>query len=446
MNRMPTALAALLLMTCVASAGEKPSPLAGISATTVVAISDGDFVAGTYGNGVLAPASAGFRDLLSVISIADGKTTVSELPVSNSVTAAPEGLALTPDGRTAFVIERLGERPDGGETVRDLPPGNRLFAIDLADKASPRLAATATIGEFPEGLSISPDGSRIAVVSNSADASVVEIVSFGDGAFGTPARFDLADLGIDGDAEAPRGGVTATNVDWHPSGELIAVNVNTQNRVVFFSVEGSAQAPKLQSWGQPVEVGRDPFVGRFTPDGRHYVTSNWGRDFTATNLEGRLPATPSTISVVRLAELDAPGPDIRHEVLPAVETDRSAEGIAVSPDGRLIATVNMRDTALPPEGGRFDREATVTLLSFDPDTGSLERIGNYPFEGVLPEGGAFDLNGDHFLATVFEGHAGAEADRGAGIEVFRVVRGETPGLERVGRMPLPHGVHHVAVR
>ncbi len=85
---------------------------------------------------MLAPISAGFRDLLSVISIADGKTTVSEVPVSNSVTATPEALVVTPDGNTAFVIERLGERPDGGETIRDLPAGNRLCR-DLTDKASP---------------------------------------------------------------------------------------------------------------------------------------------------------------------------------------------------------------------------------------------------------------------------------------------------------------------
>lgn len=446
MTRMPTAFATLLLMTTALSAQESADPLAAISASTVVTISDGDFVAATYGTGVLAPASAGFRDLLSVISIADGKTTLAEVPVSNSVTATPEALAVTPDGNTAFVIERLGERPDGGDTVRDLPAGNRLFAIDLTDKAAPKLVATVSIGDFPETVALSPDGTRVAVVSNGAEASLVEIVSFENGAFGAPARFDLAELGITGDAEAPRGGVTATSVDWHPSGNAIAVNINTQDRVAFFTVTGDGQTPNLRPWGEPVAVGRDPFVGRFTPDGGHYLTSNWGRDFAATSLEGRLPATPSTISVVRLADKEAHGAEARHEVLPPVDTDRSAEGLAVSPDGRMVATINMRNTAFPAEHATFDREATVTLLSFDPETGALAKIGDYPFEGVLPEGGAFDLTSEHFLATVFEGHAGAGPDRGAGIEVFRVVKGEAPGLERVGRMPLPHGVHHVVVR
>ena len=162
-------------------------------------ISDGDFIAEIYATGRLAPREAGHRDLLTVLSIVDGKVTAGTLQVSNSVTAAPEMLQLSRDGRTAFVTERLGERPEGGETVRDLPPGRRLFAIDLADKANPRLADTAGIAAFPEGLSVSPRcGTRIAVVSNTPDASFVQIVPYAGGRFGEVARFDLTDLGIGG--------------------------------------------------------------------------------------------------------------------------------------------------------------------------------------------------------------------------------------------------------
>jgi len=44
---------------------------------------------------------------------------------------------------------------------------------------------------------------------------------------------------------------------------------------------------------------------------------------------------------------------------------------------------------------------------------------------------------------VFDEHEGGPT--GGGFEVFRVVRGERPSLERLGRIRLPHGVHHVAV-
>ena len=148
---------------------------------------------------------------------------------------------------------------------------------------------------------------------------------------------------------------------------------------------------------------------------------------------------------MRVADPAARGQALRHARISGATTDLSAEGLAISPDGRLIATVNMRTTAFPPESPRFQREASVTLLTLDLATGAISKIADYPFEGALPEGGTFDLTGDHFMATVFHGHEGADADEGAGLEVFRVVKGETPSLERVGRIPLPHGVHHVDV-
>jgi hypothetical protein len=440
-------LAAALLSTTAnpASAGDLSAFVGAIAAGTIAVVSDGDFVGQSYATGRLAPREAGHRDLLTVLSIVDGKVTSAQVPVSNSVTAAPEILTLSAEGKTAFVTERLGERPEGGEQVRDLAPGRRLFAIDLSDRAAPRIAATAEIEIFPEALSLSPDGARIAVVSNTPTASFVQIVPYRDGRFGELARFNLAELGITGSAPGPRGGVIASNVHWHPSGRILAVNINSQNRIAFFEVTEAEGEPVLRPWGNIVEVGRDPFVGRFTPDGRFYVTSDWGRDLQATTLEGRVPRAPSGISVIRLADPGADPALARHARVATATTDASAEGLAISRDGRLIATVNMRDTAFPPTSPRFQREATVTLLTFDLQTGVVEKVADYAFEGVLPEGGTFDLTGDHLLVTVFHGHQDAEANAGAGIEVFRVVRGERPALVRVGRIPMPHGAHHVDV-
>lgn len=417
--------------------------LSSVAAGTIAAISDGDFVARSYADGTLAPESAGFRDLLTVFSITAGKVSRSTLPVSSSVTAAPEVLALTPDGRTAFVTERLGPRGPGARMARDLPPGNRIFAIDLSDKARPAIADTATVAAFPEGLALSPNGREIATVSNTPEASIVEILAFDGGKFGRVVSADLGSLGITGSAAGPRGGVLATNVQWHPSGRLLAVNIATQNRVVFLERAGSGPETRLRPLGRPVETGRDPFVGRFTPDGRHYLAANWGRDFSAKDLAGRLPTQRSTISVIRIAGPGAESGAQDHRVVATAESDRSSEGLAISPDGRLVATVNMRDTALPPP--RREREGSVSLLSLDPDSGALTKIADYPLAGVLPEGGSFDLDGRHFLATVFEGHEGADQRQGAGLEVFRVTAGSAPRLERLGRVTLPHGPHHVVV-
>jgi DNA-binding beta-propeller fold protein YncE len=434
------ALAMLFGLSGPAAASELPDFVSRLAAKSIVTISDGDFLGRSYADGQLAPESAGHRDLLTLITPGGKAAAVTSLEVSNSVTAAPEVLALSPDGRTAFVAERLKPRAPGASAVKELAPGDRLFAVDLSDPAALKITATAQITAFPESLAVSPDGRRVAVVSNTPEAAWLEIVDVRGGAFGGVQRFKLADLGVSGAASGPRGGVTATNVQWHPSGEALAVNVNTQNRVAFFRL---GERPTL--WGDVVEVGRDPFVGRFTPDGAHYLTANWGRDFSATSLDGRLPTGPSSISVIRLGQVDAAGEAGRHLIASTARTDASSEGLAISPDGRLVATVNMRGTAFPASSPRFDRQATVTLLQLDPVSGALTKIADFPFEGVLPEGGSFDATGEHFLATVFQGHDGAGKQHGAGLEVFRVERDGRPSLARLGRIPLPHGVHHVAV-
>lgn len=407
----------------------------------IVTISDGDYLASTYADGILAPAEAGHRDLLNTIRVRGDEIEVEQLEISNSVTAAPEVLALSPDGGTAFVTERLRPRRAGDTRAQQLAPGDRLFAVTIPDNGAPTTADTATIAPSPEALAVHPQGTHIAVVSNTPEAALLQLVPWTAAGFGEPVRYDLATLGITGTATGPRGGVLATNVQWHPSGQAVAVNITSQNRVAFFSVDTTAPtAPAVRPWGAPVVTGVDPFVGRFTPDGRYYVTSDWGRNLNSTDLAGRIPSTRSKVGVIRLGELGTAG---QHSVTAVVESDKSAEGLAIGPDGRYIATVNMRGTALPADSVGYDDTASVSLLRLDADSGALTKIGDYPLDGVLPEGGTFDPTGKYFLATVFQGRdAGAP---GAGVQIFRVGPDESPGLTPLQRISLPHGVHHVAV-
>ncbi|MGN9907840.1 hypothetical protein ACTMTJ_09835 [Phytohabitans sp. LJ34] len=391
----------------------------------IVAVSDGDHLASTYGDGVLSPESAGFRDLVTVLDLNGDRVDTASVEASNSVTAAPEILALSADGRTAFVVERLGQRPPGGTTVRDLPPGDKLTVLDVSGSAAPRVHDVATVASMPEALAVSPDGSAVAIVANPDGRSVLQIIRWDNHhrRLGTPRTIDLAALGV----TAPRGDLV-TNVQWHPSGRFVAVNVTNRDRVAFVEV---GSRPRL--FGNLVTTGKDPFVGRFTPDGRHYLTSNWGRDLTAPDVEGRLPDQPSTVGVIRLGASGA-GEHARHRVVATAPTDRSSEGLAVSPDGRLVATVNMRGTALPPDSPEYDEQASVSLLRLDPASGRLSNARTVLFDGVLPEGGTFDPSGRWFLATVYQDTPG--------VQIFRVATGE---LVADRKIDLPHGVHHVVM-
>ncbi len=183
-------------------------------------------------------------------------------------------------------------------------------------------------------------------------------------------------------------------------------------------------------------MGSDPYSGRFTPDGKYFLTANWGRNFEAESIEERLPTQASTISVIRL---DNPN----HQLTATVESDRSSEGIAISPDGSLVATANMRETDLPINSPRFTREATVSLFSFDAYSGQLTKAGDYEFEGVLPEGITFDATGEHLIVATFE-YLNSQQPKG-GLDIWRVNRQPSLGLQYAERIDVPHGAHQVVV-
>ncbi|MBT2324949.1 hypothetical protein J7E62_21680 [Variovorax paradoxus] len=418
-----------------------PAFVSQIDAKTIAVISDGDFRASTYRDGKLAAPSADRRDMLTLIR--PGKRpSRAAVPVSNSVTAPPEVMAISPDGRFVYVVERVGQRSGAATLVKDLAPGRRITSIDIRNAAKPRIAGSVEAGPMLESVRVSPDGRWLVVTANSPEHAMVQIVPARGGRLGTPQSFKLGELGIERKDGAPRGGIDATLADWHPSGRFISVNLNTRNQVFFLEVKPGAEGKlALAPWGAPVDVGRDPFVGRFTPDGGHYVSADWGRNFEARNVEGRLPETASRLSLIKLAPRERTGPAARHELVSSVDSDRSSEGLAISRDGRPIATVNMRETALAADSPRYTREASISYFSFDPERSALAKVGDYRFEGMLPEGGSFDATGRHFLATVFE-YADSAAPVG-GLEVWRVGDAARPGLTHLGRIAVPHGAHHV---
>lgn len=431
-------IALMLAASPVAAQEQGDNLLAAVAASRVAVISDGDFLASTYADAVLAPAGR-HADTLTVFTIRDGRVTRSAIEASNSVVAAPEILAAAADGRTFYVVDRLGRATAEARRTPDLPLGRTLTVIRVADDDQLSVAATVDVPQASEALALSPDGQWLAIVGNEPTRSVLTMVPLRDGLPGEPVLFEAGSLGLTGSGEGPRAGLLLTNVQWSPDGRTLAVNDTTGNRVAFFRFE-AAPSPTVSPWGAPVAAGRDPFVGRFTQDGRHYLTSEWGRNFAASDLNGRVPTTPGTLGITRLNE------DGAHVRTGEIASDNSPEGLAISPDGRLIATINMRSTSFSQDLPRFTREATVSLFAFDPETGTARKLGDTPFEGVLPEGGTFDATGEHLLVTVFQGHEG-QRDQ-AGIAVFRIEGADDAArLVEVGRVATPHGAHHVvAVR
>jgi hypothetical protein len=424
---------------------QSPNQLSAFTGRYIAAISDGDFLASTYSDGKLP--TPGTTDQLSIVMLPlnRGQERISQIKASNSVTGAPYALALSPDSRTAFVVETLGTMQPGDTRREQLPSGNQLVAIDVSNPQRPAVRSRMTIAPKPETVHVRPNGDLLAISTQTPGKEMI-LIPIQNNQLGQPVEFSLSQLGIQPDSGKFQNGLSVSQIQWHPSGRYLAVNLNYRDEIAFYKVQESPDDfPNLIPWGNPVKVGKDPFTGQFTPDGRFFLSSNWGRNFGAQvkTLEQRLPQTRGTVSVIQLADLNTPTSQAQHRVTSTAIADNSPESLAISPDASTVVTVNMRGTVFSESSPRFTRQASLSLMILDRTSGQLTKINDYPFEGILPEGAAFDASGKMLAVAVYDYFTPKPK---GGIELWQVLKTPQPNLQRTGHViDVGRGVHQVLV-
>lgn len=415
--------------------GATPAP-PDFAGRALVAISDVDMQPSAYAGVPLDRPGRGVADTLTSVPLplatergardaSARELPIGEAEVSNSMSGWPYALGISPDGDTAYVIET--NAPAGSaRTLEEIPPGDQLTSVDLSDPANPSVVEQLEVGEAPETVSVHPDGSLLAVTTGEAGRQV-QLVPVRDGSLGEPQDFPLE--GVEGEAPIPVG-----RIAWHPSGDYLAVVLQEADQIVFYEVSRENGRYGIEPLGDPVEVGKYPSGGYFTPDGRHFVTNElkWGED-----VEGfYVGAQPGELTSVRFDEGGA------HEVVSRTRVGISPEGMDISPDGSLIVTANLRRSYVAWDDSQLT-DSSVSLATLDTETGRLRTIGEYGFEGILPEGVAFDAEGDDVAIAVADYFDFTE--RRGGLEFWRVNReGGEPSLERTGfSADVVRGAHQV---
>ena len=379
----------------------------------LVSISDADMVASAYVNGQLGAREG--QDALSVIPLNGHVRDLAayETNAGNSVAGPPVALAVTPDGRYAIVIETFTPRPNGAaadQTFADLSHSNRLQVFDLADPTQPQRIQDVAIGERPDSVSINQNGTLIAVSfhpNGLGQESPLAIIPFSDGQLGEPVfpempRFASEDRLI--------------HAEWHPTRNVLALVNESRAEVSFVDVIDQGNNIRLQAWGNVVQAEKAPYMARFTSDGRHIIVNGlyWGAD-----VEGRWSEAPrgSVVSIRLEAGTQADGAP-RHALVSRAITGVSPEGVAISPDDRYVVTTNLERSYLPYSDERITWFSSLTLITLDPETGQLNRIADYPYDGILPEAAAFDASGE-FLAVANYDHFD-DGIPGGSIDFWRV--------------------------
>jgi DNA-binding beta-propeller fold protein YncE len=360
----------------------------------IVVVSDADAIPSAPLHARLGPREAGQEDTLTVIELPlafDGTPPrMGTIAASNSVTPPPSVLAVDAEGAHAYVIETLGQRGPDAHLLTDLDAGSTVRAYAITDATRPELLFAYPAGHMPQAVSLHPRGGLLALAGGDVFAILgpdphpsLRLIPVGPNGFGD--AFVLVPRGEDGEPIVP------SYVEWHPSGELLAACFPWRDEVRLYAAH---RTPELwiEPLGLPIRTGRFPFEGRFTPDGRHLLTTDLQRGSDAGDdvPEGR-------VSVLRIDSATGAGEKIGEAVV-----GRNPGGLAVSRDGRRVVTSNLRLSHLAWGDPRLDRQCSLSLLTFDPATGRLETVGEELFDGLRPEGVAFDADGKFVVVTVFD--------------------------------------------
>ena len=203
------------------------------------------------------------------------------------------------------------------------------------------------------------------------------------------------------------------DVDWHPTEPVVAIIDGALNTVRFAKVSDDLKVTQL---GNIVDIERTPFRVFFTPDGRHVVINAlyWGSDIAGRWIE----APRGSMLTVRMNAATSNDGKVRHAFVSRVVTGVSPEGLAISPDGRWVVTTNLERSYLPYGDKRITWFSSITLARLDPESGQLSRIGDFNYDGILPEAAVFD-NSSSYLAVANYDHFD-DRRRGGSIDFWRI--------------------------
>jgi DNA-binding beta-propeller fold protein YncE len=411
----------------------------------LVSISDADMVASAYVDGLLGAREG--RDALSVIALRNGDRAIdvrqlkaAEVEVSNSVAGSPRAVSVSPDGRMAFVAESFKQATPAMQRFPELQPGTFVTSVDISNLQAPRVAQRLEVGTRLETVEINPAGDMLAVGLHPRDGRGVAFVPVRGGQMGAPTYTLLP--GVDKDTRI-------AHVSWHPSGNFIAAALCDVGRIVFARVVRQGDTVALQPWGNPMLVGKYPFKVMWAPDGRHVLTNNlqWGPDVVGFWAE----APRGNVVSVRFAEqstTNAQGATVvPHAIVGTAEVGVSPEGIAISPDGRLVVTTNLERSYLPYADRRITWHSSLSLLTFNPANGQLARVQEFFYDGILPEAAVFDASG-RYLAVVNFDHFD-DSRTGGSVDFWRVdsdpLNPRPVLVQTTHRVPVARGPHSIVL-
>ena len=255
-------------------------------------------------------------------------TLTAKSPASVSAGTSPEGIAVSPDGKSAYVAN-IGS---GTVSQYDVAPDGKLSA-----KSTP----TAAAGTNPFRIALSSDG-KSAYVTNSGGGTVSQFdVNQGNGTLAakTPATVTALSL---------PGALTLS-----PDGHSLYVADDNSSAVSQYNVsptDGKLSAKTPDS----VTTGQFPLGIAISPDGKSLYTAN----------QGAFP-NPGSVSQFNVSQTDG---TLAPKSPATVAADDTPVGVGLSPSGAsaYIANLNSSDVSqfdVNPADGKLSAKSPATIAT-----------------------------------------------------------------------------------
>ncbi len=303
-------------------------------------------------------------------------------PATVATGTEPLAIAVTPDGKSAYVTNRGGAPPFGrGRTVSQ-------YSINPVTGAlSPKVPATVATGTSPTRVAITPDG-KSAYVVNEDDNTVSEFnIDPSSGALSPKAPATVAAGGLPFD-------VAVT-----PDGKSAYVTDDRTAAISQFNIDPSSGALSPKAPATVAATGSIPFAIVVAPQGKSAYVTNLGGSISQYNVDpltgGLSPKSPAIVATGPGPEGVVVTPDGRNAYVsngdntisqytidsatgalapktPATVAARGTGVIAVTPDGKSAYVTNSADNSI----GQYDIEASSGALA--PKAPPTIAAGNTP--------------------------------------------------------------------
>ncbi|BBM86498.1 WD40 repeat domain-containing protein [Candidatus Uabimicrobium amorphum] len=416
------------------------TPITGVAAFTgraLIGVSDADMINTAYADGKLGNRS-GLKDTMTFVPLPlnPENSNMQTISTPNSVISWPQIVDVSKDGAYAFVVETKGTPPQETKQFDDVysgfPDGSLLTVVSLRNKL--QVTDQKKIGLNPSAIMVSPNKNLLAITTD-GDGRELCLVGFANGQVENIYPFHIPTY----KNEHFRGG--ARSVAWHPSGNYIALNIGDREVAFYKIVYNEKGVPqKIEPFGNKITTGKYLTMGSFTPDGNFFLISDvaWGDSQLSYLFNPR-----GTLTSIAFGEKTK-----YHCIVSRKEVGYSPEGFAMSPDGKLVVTVNINRTYLPSifpaTVWPYRERSSLTLLTFDRETGRIKVIAEYGFDGLLPENATFDASGKNLAVAIY--HNREEKPREGFIEFWNVTKKDNYALERTGyKIPCMRGIHDLVL-